>query len=73
MTDLERDRAEQLYVNVTTSQFQSRVHQLTELAEKRGAAAITKRRLRDAQEALREAQDDARMIFDSVLRGEVEP
>ncbi|HEY3253804.1 MAG TPA: hypothetical protein VGJ91_07645 [Polyangiaceae bacterium] len=66
-------RAEQLYVNLATSQYIARVAKLGQAPPRRMTTKMQRRWLEFAREALQAAQDDAREVFWAVARGEVEP
>lgn len=68
--DSERERAERLYLNLACSQFRARVAHLEDMHEEAPTRTRT-RWLKEARAALQAAEDDARIIFNAVLRGEL--
>jgi hypothetical protein len=62
------DRAETVYIELVTSQFASRLNRLVMLNASH-PTQLRVRQLRDAREALRAAQDDARVEFAERMRG----
>lgn len=72
MDTKERERAKLLYVRLATRQERDRLAH-TEGLHARRPGPMTRRQLAEAQAALASAESVSGDIFESVMRGEVEP